>query len=340
MQAELPPVQVEPVDLSVKIKVEPLQKQENNLTVEHTQHAECDIVNPNVEALHVPNISHLPINLHISKTHTKYETNNNNHKEHPIDKGEVNTSSMQCIKPPISLPITTLNSILPLNSISSQSTNSTSDIKNQPYVRHQPPAKINNNHSTTEPNTKTVHSVCSTATTINVPVTTATTSTTISKIPENLKSSSEFSSVNIKTEPPFSMHYSGSLLTAPTVSASLDLSKNSVLLKAPPSEVDIKANFSKACASIVPGISDMIPPSLSDSLIISPIPPPPLTTGLAIPTSHLTQEALAKFMKEHQAHPHFPIPMAHFAGSLPIPLQLEHKTKSGGLCSEVCTKLF
>lgn len=359
-QAELPPEQVEPVDLSVKIKVETVAVPVRDSTPEPKSQY-CSISPLSRESDHTFNLSHtndVPYNF-ITKHHLQYEANNNNN--HIIINNESKYSPIserQCSPlPGLIIAPTTLNSPISSSSghsnvslISSQFTSNTKSCENVP-VRGSPLLQE------TSPNcsspTQSISTVTSSAkkspTNSPSPSVKSVASPVRSLVSSPLKIQEEVVKASIpsliKTENLVATNYSGSIVTSPLPPVSIHISGNSLLPIPIANGIEPKEGSTLSIPNASSDISTqtrIMPPGLHESMVVGQHPVTSLASRLVLPTPQMSQEALTNLMKEHHAHPHFPLHMAHFQAGLPIPITFDPTVKQGEylLSSTLVSYLF
>ncbi|KAF2365433.1 Zinc finger C2H2-type [Trinorchestia longiramus] len=383
-EAELPPEQVEPVDLSLKIKVDciadhdlprPIQEQKppgepmfkggispnspipfyfphtpdtpkHPFQISQLSHS----VNHPLSPLHLPHSSDSPIHPFF-KASFLYETNNNlTSKIAAVKRDQSAIPPLIIASPsyPVPIPIPSTSGHIDVQTPSSSHYNfNASSSKRIQYggLHIFPSTSFSPNSPPQSPTTSTHSSniskhplaITAQSSVSKISATSASKSTSSQTKSFNSTSSShEFNRTkNLKQE--FSLPCSYPTLSVTSTpssyvqtSAKAAVSETKAVMRL---EEKTPASVSKPRPVEISSIPKSLPPAASDSLVITPVPTTSLPPSLILPP-HFSQEAIANFVKEHHAHPHFPLPMAHFPAGLPIPLPFNPtKDQEGHLAS-------
>jgi len=323
-EAELPPEQVEPVDLSVKIRIETVPKKEDyrNFNSAHVLHPKLPVA--------------LPVHQNI-KLESTIEANNNIDVEACDDKNEEPVHTSLSL-PPLTIvpnvPPTQLGGAVPLSSqyfvssptIASNIYNSFKIAPGTSLSYQSPPRSPS---ITCTPVKSSINN--------NTTVSAATSSKELHETSSANKYISQLSQITQATDhkkesvPPklTPSSYSGTIITSPLDPAAI-LHQQAVALRNT-NGLSIAETTKSSNSSPIPNLQRIIPPTLSESLVISPLTNSPIPPALAIPTPHLSPEALATLMKDHHTQPHFPLHLAHLhAAGFHIPLPSLDKNGNPG----------
>lgn len=371
-QAELPPEQVEPVDLSIKIKVitnhdlpkpNPELKPQLHVTAGGFDHkssipfylpqtpdtprhpfpipALAHGIGSHLSPLNLPHSSD-PSSVHsLFKASFLYENNNNLSSKVPSYKKEQPAVPPLIIASPSyplhPLPVPSTSGHIDVSIPSSSHYDySTTQNKLMQYGGLQmfPSLNFSPNSPPQSPTIPSLPITCPKVSPISIP---SITSPTTSSQLISTKSTSPPTNNNVKEQcPPQSRsssiskeetkNPSQSTISSTTISPGALSVKTTESLKINVLDSRSPSSVSKAAPGEVSPKN--LPSAVSDTSAITPVPTTSLPPSLGFPP-HFSQEALANFMKEHHAHPHFPLTMAHFPTGLPIPVPFNSKGEQG-----------